>query len=193
MNYARIILFLLTSYLTISYILSRDSYTVDLTEDLGDNQYEMLAQTIPERPKPFHRFFFIMGKLESNNDYLALNRFGYRGKYQFATSTLRHLKSKGYLSITDEEIVAYRYLKTIQERSMVALTYHNIDVLKRYGLMRYIGNYVGGVKISLYGMLAGAHLVGPRAVNKYIKSNGRLIAKDGNGTTIVKYMNKFAI
>ena len=189
MNYVKIIVFLLTSYLISSYLLSKDRYTVDLT----NNQTELVAHVVPDRPKPFNRFFFVMGLLESNNNYLALNRFGYMGKYQFATSTLRHLKSQGYLSITEEEIVAYRYLKTVQERSMRSLTYHNMDVLRRYGLMGYIGQDIGGVRISLYGMLAAAHLVGPRAVNKYIKSNGKFIAKDGNGTTVVNYMKEFAI
>ena len=59
--------------------------------------------------------------------------------------------------------------------------------------MGYISKDIGGVRISLYGMLAAAHLVGPKAVNKYIKSNGELIAKDGNGTTVVNYMKEFAI
>ena len=39
-------------------------------------------------------FLEAMGKRESSNNYRAVNRFGYMGKYQFGKSTLKTLKIK---------------------------------------------------------------------------------------------------
>lgn len=187
MNYVRIGLLLLITYLLSSHSLVKDSYLVDLTTQSST----LVAEIIPERPEPFTRFFVVMGKLESNNNYSVINRFGYMGKYQFSKRTLRTLRSSGYLDITEREIVSYTSLYELQERSMRALTYHNLDVLRRYGLLGYVGSTVGGVTITLNGMLAGSHLVGPRAVRDYIRSNGRIIARDGNRTTVVHYLKQF--
>lgn len=68
-------------------------------------------------------------------------------------------------------------------------------------LWQYIRNYddefytqqtLNGVFLTRSGMLAGAHLVGVGALDRFIKSGGFDIALDGNGKSIVDYINQFA-
>jgi len=134
-----------------------------------------------------------MAVLESSSSYTALNQFGYLGMYQFGRSTLKGLRRSGYLKISNREMITKNFLSNpeLQERAMKALTDHNIKVLTRYGLMKYIGSEVKGVEVTLSGMLAASHLVGPNAVKKLIKSNGIINKADGNGTTALKYLNEF--
>ena len=60
---------------------------------------------------------------------------------------------------------------------------------------RYISHYVGkrikGILITESGILAAAHLAGPKSVKAFLGSNGTKVFKDGFGTSIVEYMVKF--
>jgi hypothetical protein len=130
-----------------------------------------------------------MATLESGGDYTVVNRLGYMGKYQFGKKTLRGLMRTGYL----ETVGLKNFTKNVelQERAMDALIQHNLDYIKRNDLDKYVGRRIGGVKITLNGMLAGSHLVGPYAVKRYLKTNGRVIKKDANGTSVVDYLSEF--
>lgn len=136
-----------------------------------------------------------------NNPYVVVNQYGYTGKYQFGRKTLRGLVRTGYLKATKKELRNFKTSPELQERAMEALVNHNIDVIKRYGLMKYIGKEVRGVTVTLEGMLAGAHLVGPYAVKHFIVNNGSLSSVkvknvtvrkfDGNGVSVMDYMKQF--
>ena len=138
--------------------------------------------------KPFEDYKNKMAKLESNNNYQIVNRFGYMGKYQFGKTTLKRLVRKGYLKTNN----LHNFLKdsNLQEKAMDALIQCNLDYISRNNMDDYIGQNIGGITISLTGMLAGAHLVGPYAVKRYLKTNGRAIKKDANGTSVKDYMEK---
>jgi hypothetical protein len=165
--------------------------------------------TIPEKPKP--KAFKFGGKkfkrklafLESGGNYNAVNRYGYIGKYQFSKKTLKGLIKTGYLNLSPEELHRFKHYPKAQERAIDALISHNKEILlNKYHLKKYVGETVGGVKITLDGMLAGAHLLGPYAVKHYlitggslnpVKVGGVLVRKvDGNGTSIKTYMKKFS-
>lgn len=171
-----------------------------------------VQDSIPPIPKPVKRidkllyeeFKYKMAHLETgnlNNPYQVVNRYGYTGKYQFGMSTLRGLIRTGYLNASFSDLRHFKNDSTLQEKAMDALITHNKDVLKRYKLYKYIGKRIGGVKITLEGMLAGAHLVGPYAVKHFIisggslssvKVNGVMVRKiDGNGVSVKEYMKKF--
>jgi hypothetical protein len=124
-----------------------------------------------------------IGYLESRGNYSVTNQLGYMGKYQFGKTTLRRL---GY---TEQEIKEFIKNKELQENAMLKLTTHNLEVLENYGLMKYVGYSVNGVNVTVEGMLAGSHLLGPYAVKQFLQ-HGK-IGADGNGTTIVKYMKQF--
>lgn len=167
---------------------------------------------IPEIPKPVRmvekmtlsQFLDKMAALESggtDNPYTIVNQYGYLGKYQFSKRTLRGLVRRGYLKASKSELNNFLNDPDLQERAMMALIEHNKDVLLRYGLDEYVGRSVGGVTITMEGMLAGAHLLGPYAVKHYVKTGGSMrtvkVGKvnvrkyDGNGTSIKEYMSNF--
>lgn len=143
-----------------------------------------------------------LGYMESGNRYDISNRYGYLGKYQFSKKTLRRLILKGYLDYNLSDVYKFRKDKVMQEKAMDALVQHNLDILYNYNLSKFIGKNVGGVKVTVEGLLAGAHLLGPYAVSHFLKtggsmetvslSNGVKIKKyDGNNTSIKKYMKAF--
>ena len=63
-------------------------------------------------------FLEAMGKRESSNNYRAVNRFGYMGKYQFGKSTLKTLKIK----VSKEEFLNN---PDLQEEAMHKLLLYN--------------------------------------------------------------------
>lgn len=179
--------------------------------EITENKLDVIVTEIPEMPRPklkrlgYTDFMKEMAHLESGgiiDPYKVVNRYGYMGKYQFSKRTLIGLMKTGYLKTTRKEINNFTNSPELQERAMQALIKHNTDILKRYGLFQYIGKTIGGVKITLEGMLAASHLLGPYAVKHYILSGGSmrsvkvkgvLVTKyDGNGTSIKDYMNHFA-
>lgn len=121
--------------------------------------------------------------LESSGNYSIVNQFGYLGKYQFSKRTLAGL------GFSLKDINRFILDRNLQEKAMDKLIIHNLSILENYGLMQYLGKQVYGVKITVEGMLAGAHLLGPYAVKRFI--NYGEVGRDGNGTTIVKYLNEF--
>lgn len=150
------------------------------------------------------KYLYKMGQLESAHNYLAVNRLGYVGKYQFSVYVVNQLVDIGRVSssnvpVTRDYILSSTYY---QETVMAALTRHNYEVLRRYGLMSFVGKRVNGVLTTKEGLLAAAHLLGPYAVKHYFKTggslkpirlrNGVLIRKkDANGTSIIDYMKEF--
>ena len=64
--------------------------------------------------------------------------------------------------------------------------------LENLKLTKYIGKTVNGTHITESGLLAGAHLVGPGGVKRFLTSNGRDDVKDANGTPVSSYIKKFA-
>lgn len=190
MKYVRTTLLLLTVAICSSLNFRSDTnYIVDVSRESPEI---LIEKEIPEKPRvAFGYFMAKMALLESNNDYNAINRYGYLGKYQFSTATLRGLKTQGYLDITEGEIVDFRSNPVIQEEAMRALIYHNLDVLERYGVMKYVGKKRGGVTITINGLLAASHLVGPYGAKQFVVTNGKINKADGNGTTAKDYIKIF--
>ncbi len=127
-------------------------------------------------------FLDAIGFRESSNDYTVTNKWGYMGKYQFGRSTLKGLGFK----VTKKEFLNNPQL---QEEAMMALLLHNKEKLQTY-IDLFDGETVNGMYISESGILAAAHLGGQGSVKRYFK-NGKVF-KDGNGTKITSYMDKFS-
>jgi Ca2+-binding RTX toxin-like protein len=56
----------------------------------------------------------------------------------------------------------------------------------------YEGQILGGVKITISGMLAGAHLVGNGGLKTYLNSGGDNAPVDGNNVSVESYVKQFA-
>jgi hypothetical protein len=119
---------------------------------------------------------------ESSNRYKITNRWGYMGKYQFHKQTLKDL---GY-KVSKKEFLNSPEL---QERAMMDLLLSNKKSLG-YRVKKWEGRRIKGVKITESGILAAAHLAGVRNLINYMENGVEF--KDGNGTSIVKYLTKFS-
>lgn len=120
---------------------------------------------------------------ESSDNYFAVNRLGYRGRYQFGTSTLRWVGIKN----------SNKFLKSprLQERAFEALVAKNKFLLRNH-LEKFEGKIVGGIKITESGLIAAAHLGGAGNVKKFLDTNGEYAFADANGMSIKTYMKKFS-
>ena len=191
MEYVRSILLLLTVAICSSLNFKSDTKH---SIDINYGTTTLSAEAVPKKPAaPFAYFMAKMALLESLDNYTIVNRYGYIGKYQFSVRTLRGLKRSGYLNVSNEDIKHFRYRPEIQEQAMRALIRHNLHYLKRSNMLKYIGKEIGGVKITMRGMLAASHLVGPYGAKQFILSGGRINKKDANGTSVRDYMKEFEV
>ena len=170
-----------------------------VTRDKSDNQIELvdlekqrqeeLCKIEEEKylielhhQQELENFLDAIGFRESGNRYGITNKWGYMGKYQFGRSTLKGLGFK----VTKQEFLNDPQL---QEEAMMALLLHNKEKLQLY-IDTFDGKTINGMLITESGILAAAHLGGQGSVKRYFK-NGKVF-KDGFGTKITSYMNKFS-
>ena len=144
-------------------------------------------QFIKDSIEDYHRFeleHFLnaIGHRESTNRYDVVNKWGYMGRYQFGKSTLKGL---GY-DVSKKEFLSNPEL---QEEAMLSLLKHNKEKLQKY-IDVFDGKTINGIYITESGILAAAHLGGQGSVKRYFR-NGKVF-KDGNGTKITSYMDKFS-
>ena len=128
-------------------------------------------------------FLDALGFRESSNDYQAVNRYGYLGRYQFGRTTLNKL---GYDNISNREFLSD---PNVQEQAMQDLLEHNADILEEI-ILKYDGSIVHGIEITQSGILAAAHLAGPSKVKKWFRSGKDF--QDGLGTKMTSYLKKFS-
>lgn len=164
-------------------------------------------QHLESKPKKLGSFFVLkeietnkkntylekLAMLESSNNYKAINKYGYMGKYQFNKKILKNLIDLNLLKIDYKDIEVNNFINndSLQEVAIRILTAHNHKILRNYGLIKYVGTTINEVEITLNGMLAASHLRGPRAVKKFIESNGSINLEDANNTSVKKYMLHF--
>ena len=170
-----------------------------VTRDKSDNQIELvdlekqrqeeLCKIEEEKylielhhQQELQNFLDAIGFRESGNRYGITNKWGYMGKYQFGRSTLKGLGFK----VTKKEFLSNPQL---QEEAMMALLLHNKEKLQLY-IDTFDGKTINGMLITESGILAAAHLGGQGSVKRYFKKGK--VFRDGNGTKITSYMNKFS-
>lgn len=146
-----------------------------------DSTFVEIEKPIQPEKKDLYDFLDDLAFKESSNRYHVQNQFGYMGKYQFGQSTLRGL---GY-NISRNEFINSPEL---QEQAMIDLLIHNRDYLITY-IDRWVGKTKNGIEITESGILAAAHLGGQRNVRNYFRYD--IDFKDGNGTPLSYYMEKF--
>ena len=120
---------------------------------------------------------------ESRGRYNAVNTFGYLGKFQFGSSTLKTL---GVYNL-----IFFLNSPALQEKAFLANTKRNKWKLT-LEINSFVGSEINGVVITESGILAAAHLAGPGNVKRYLRSFGFKDFRDGYGTEISYYMRKFA-
>jgi hypothetical protein len=179
----------LLSFGMIDSAVTKDKSTsitiVDLEKEreLELKEQQRISDSIIEHHNfQLEKFLDAIGHRESTNRYDVVNPWGYMGKYQFGKRTLKGL---GF-EVTRKEFLSNPQL---QEEAMMALLLHNKEKLQLY-IDTFDGKTINGMLITESGILAAAHLGGQGSVKRYFK-NGKVF-RDGNGTKITSYMDKFS-
>lgn len=145
-------------------------------------EVELLPETEVVIVRKGHKEFLeAIGHRESGNRYDIVNVYGYLGRYQFGSATLKGLGFK----VTKDEFLNSPY---IQEKAMQKLLLHNRKKLRKL-IEEHEGTVVHGVYITESGVLAAAHLAGQGNVKKFFRK-GEVFA-DGFGTELTSYMTLF--
>lgn len=159
---------------------------VDKQNNLKEVEYRISRYIrVVDRKLKWNNYTRVISRLESSHRYDVVNQYGYLGKYQISK---RYLDDFGFDG-TESEFLSD---KLGQELVMANYTYNNIRFIKKYNLNRFIGKDINGIKVTMFGMMASAHLVGIKSLTDYLNTNGKIIAKDGNDTSIEKYMKVFS-
>jgi len=180
---------LLIALVLFSFMLASFGYMAyHKVEKLSDIEYNEVV-SIPveievevlEKIPNLNSFLDDLGHRESSNRYDVVNQYGYMGKYQFGSSTLKGL---GY------DISRTEFLNSpdIQEEAILKLLKANKKILRRQ-INKYDGQLVNGILVTESGLLAAAHLVGPGSVKKWVR-NGKMF-EDGNGIKLTEYIETF--
>lgn len=129
---------------------------------------------------------------ESSGDWTKINKLGYLGKFQFGRIALKDI------GLNPDTLNKHNFKKNPliwsekeQDHAMVKLLKNNVKYLGKY-LKEYSDKTINKVEITRSGLLAASHLVGASKVKKYLKSGGKYIPVDGNGTSVEDYLIKFA-
>jgi hypothetical protein len=123
-----------------------------------------------------------IGFKESSGRYNVVNTFGYMGMYQFSHVTLKNL---GF-EVTREQFLSSPEL---QDSAMIYLLQHNYKILNRI-IYEYDGTLIDDNEITKSGILATAHLIGPRRTRILLEDG--IDTKDGYGTSALSYLVEFS-
>ena len=139
-----------------------------------------------------------LGMRESSDNYAAVNRFHYMGRYQLGSLALQDIgfqdqngawtdlaKSYGISSEQD-------FLNSPEGQDEIVEIYHRrlCSYIRANDLDDYIGTTYCGVKVTKSGLLAACHLVGIGSLIRGLESGQAVY--DGNGVSAAEYMELFA-
>lgn len=189
--------------------LVRTSPAKDRSNEVAEAQAKEQAQpksVVEKDENSIESLSAALARRESSNNPKAVNQFGYLGKYQFGKAALIDL---GYVKAgkTTKENYNNKSMtwtgkggikssadflnnEAVQDQVFRESMVMRKQRLEKFGLIQYVGKTVHGVKITLSGALAAAHLVGEGGLRQFLR-DGKVI-KDGNGTSVVEYLTKFA-
>ena len=169
-----------TQGLDLNYTVSSETENQD---DLSVSNNSADYVFSPYLGKSFVGFKEALAFRESGGNYFSVNTYGYLGKYQFGTGTLR------LIGIYNPQ----KFLNNpgLQEKAFIANAARNKWILRR-DIKNFVGKRINGVIVTESGILAAAHLAGPGSVKNYLRSYGLDNFADGYGTTICHYMKRFS-
>lgn len=141
----------------------------------------------------YDEFLYALGKRESGNNYSVRGK-GYYGRWQlgkYALIEVGLINSNGQWTTLAASygvtgISSFLASEACQDYAILELHRKDWQYLKRSGMQSYIGKSYKGLKITMAGLIVAAHLAGPGAAAKAIKSGSGV--SDGNGVSIYSYM-----
>lgn len=183
-----------------------------------DSEEPTVAKYVSPVSGTMKKYLTAIADKESSLDPEKVNSEGYMGKYQFGEIALKDIIQKlpGESREKHEERIKKYWPKNFgkirnekdynffqsrfrnrgtdfwpehkQDLAMKQLLKNNKAYLGDY-IDKWVGKKKKGINITLSGLLAGAHLLGPSNVKAFL-DNGT-ITKDGYGTPITEYIKKF--
>lgn len=149
-----------------------------------------------------------LGQNESGNNYAFVSSLGYLGRFQFGEEALKAVgfynedatpwaidfqgswtekahalgvwdKASFLASSAAQDAAGEAWFAKIHEDAAA------VDILK------YDGQVVAGIPITMSGILAGAHLNGVWNLKSFLESGGAIDVRDGYGTPTSEYVRRF--
>ena len=190
--------------------ISKGQILTKKTNNSAGSNTSATSNNVNNKPtkKNMEGFLYALRCRESTNNYKTVSGSGYLGAYQFGERALADL---GIYKESDEEgykkndwvgivkkndygvtsISGFLSSEKQQDDAMKGLIRKNWGYIKSYKLKKHIGKTYAGVKMTVSGMIAGAHLVGIGGLKTFLDSGGTEIPKDGNGTPITDYIRDY--
>jgi hypothetical protein len=165
----------------------------------------------------FQEFAKAVGDRESGDNYKAENQFGYLGRYQFGMARIMDLSdmverkgnTKGFgndqfqwkqgyskeIYLNDNNLQDETFKKHTMQYAATFKKKYSDQVGKTIKLessyfSKYAKQNIAEVKISISGLVGGAHIAGPGAVKDFLEDSED--KKDGNETPISEYIFLFS-
>lgn len=140
--------------------------------------------------KSFDDFLEKLSFRESSNNWKAINRFGYMGKYQIGKLALKDI---GMDSINSDDFIKNPNIfpEYLQDIAIKKYILKNKKYLKNC-IACYKNRVVNNILITESSIIGAAHLVGQKNVKEWLKCNGHIKKVDGNGVTIESYLKLFS-
>lgn len=165
--------------------ISMGSVSTNVWENFKVYQLQEQSESVIKSAKmrikaEYKAFTDALAEAESSNNYYAING-SYFGKYQFGPKALQDI------GMSLEE---YKASYHSQEKAMLLYLRTNYMYLEDI-IQETRGKEINGITMTVSGMLAAAHLAGHSNLRQYIYSDGLYIFKDGNGTSIERYLIEF--
>lgn len=177
--------FVLCLLFALSFLSSPIRYVDRPTDSIIIVKKDSVLKVIPKKKKIVvdHSQLFLknIAKQESGNNYRIVSKNGMIGKYQFSKNTLKMMNINRDSFLLNEQL---------QDSVMIKLLRLNYNILKPY-IKQYSGTTKDGIQISVSGILAGAHLMGPGGVMSWLKNDSTYQTSDSNGMHISTYMSRF--
>ena len=151
--------------------------------------------------KGFKEFALALGERESNNNYTAINVYNYMGRWQFGMARLcdlgyteRKAGTSGYSNSAFQWKEGYSqeyFLNTPYFQDQIFAEHCNSHIKNiNARFSNYLGKVVNNIKITLSGLVAGAHLSGIGGVNNFLTK--AYDSSDVNGTKTSDYIREFS-
>ena len=148
-------------------------------------------------------FLDALGDRESGGNYGAVNTLGYLGKYQFGELALIDV---GYYTPDGTAKNDWQPARWTGKGGVHSKADFLADPAAQEGAIRaymklqwsylgdaraYEGQTVHGIKVTVSGLLAAAHLLGAGAVRDFLRSDGTAAPGDAYGTALTEYLTRF--
>lgn len=155
--------------------------------------------------KTFEEFLYELAQKESGGNYKAKNWANYLGKYQMGESALidtgyYQKKHKGKANDWTGQFTGKDGVNSVEDFLNNPIAQENAQreyLQKQWSYIKdnaenFKNKDIKGNPVTYSGLLAGAHNSGNGYANIYMKTDGKIDHKDGNGVPISEYIDKFS-